>query len=82
MPTIGSFLGKFAGDVINILSYDCKKTISILTKENAPALPHLRYSDYEEIKRSVEYCKETKTLLRYFDLGEIVKFIDYIKNDE
>ena len=81
MSTIESFRAKFGGKIVNIVSHDCKKTISILTKENSPALPHLRYSDYADIQRSVKYCKETKTLLRYFDLGEIIRFIDYVNEN-
>ena len=81
MPAIESFRGKFGGNVVNIVSHDCKKTISILTKENTPAVPHLRYEDYGCIKRSVAYCRETKTLLRYLDLGEIIKFIEYVNKN-
>jgi hypothetical protein len=81
MPTIDSFRSKFAGKVVSIISHDCKKTISILTKENSVALPHLRYENYSDIQKSVEYCKETKTLLRYFDLGEIIHFIDYVNTN-
>ena len=82
MPTIMSFKEKFSGRVTNIISHDCKKTISILTKENNIALPHLRYSVYADLLKSVEYCKESKTLLRYFDLGEIIKFIDYVNKNK
>ena len=82
LPAIEKFRSRFGGNVINILSHDCKKTISILTKENCPALPHLRYTDYNEVRRSVAHCKETKTLLRYFDLSEIVKFIKYVNENQ
>ena len=82
MPTIESFRSKFGGQIVNIMSHDCKKTISILTKDNTPALPHLRYSSYDDVTRSVKHCLETKTLLRYFDLKEAIKFIDYVNQEE
>jgi hypothetical protein len=31
------------------------------------------------LQECVQYCSENKTLLRYFDLKEVVKFIDYVK---
>ena len=81
MPDIENFRSKFGGNVVNIVSHDCKKTISILTKENTPALPHLQYDNYDDVKRSVAYCRDTKTLLRYLDLGEIVKLIKYVNKN-
>ena len=83
MPTIMKFKQKFStAHIVNIISHDCKKTISILTKENCVALPHLRYDSYAKLQDSVKYCKDSKTLLRYFDLGEIIKFIDYINKNQ
>lgn len=83
MPTIMNFKRKFAcAEISNIISHDCKKTISILDKENKVALPHLQYADYTTVQTSIKYCKNCKTLLRYLDLGEIVKFIDFVNQNE
>jgi hypothetical protein len=36
------------------------------------------YSDFHELMKCVRYCENNKTLLRYFDLEEIVKFLLYV----
>jgi hypothetical protein len=41
-------------------------------------MPHLKYESYEKLQDSVAHCKKYKTLLRYFDLNESVKFIHYL----
>lgn len=41
--------------------------------------PHNMFDKHAEMIRCVEYCMENKTLLRYFDLGEILKLIEYLK---
>lgn len=66
------------GEVVSINSYDFKKSITLLDTSNKCVLPHLLYEDYRAMRRSVEHCIENKTLLRYFDLFEIVRFIKYI----
>ena len=73
------FRCKFDGaEIHTINSYDCKKSISILNKDGLCVLPHYLFDNYNELKTCIEYCKENKTLLRYFDLREIVNFIKYI----
>ena len=62
----------------SIVSYECKKTISLLNKEGKSVLPHLVFSHYRDILKCVEHCLKNKTLLRYFDLGEIVRFIEVV----
>jgi len=64
--------------ITSITSYDCKKTISIVSSTGRCALPHLLFSHYRDILKCVEHCLKNKTLLRYFDLGEIVTFIEYV----
>lgn len=66
------------GEVVSINSYDFKKSISLLDTSNRCVLPHILYEDYHEMRRCVEHCLQNKTLLRYFDLSEIVRFIKYI----
>jgi len=77
------FKCKFEGaEIISINSYDFKKSISLLNNNNMCVLPHLLYSDYFDIRRSVSHCLENKTLLRYFDLSEIIRFIKYINDND
>tara|TARA_Y100000389_G_C17462764_1_gene523082 strand:+ start:110 stop:2608 length:2499 start_codon:yes stop_codon:yes gene_type:complete len=77
------FKCKFEGaEIISINSYDFKKSISLLNNNNMCVLPHLLYSDYFDMRRSVAHCLENKTLLRYFDLGEIIRFIKYINDND
>ena len=79
--TILDFKSKFDGaEIHQISSYDCKKSISILNKEGYCVLPHLIYSDYEKLLKCSIYCSENKTLLRYFDLKEIIRYLQYINN--
>ena len=42
---------------------------------------HFLFEEYDDAISSTEHCSKYKTLLRYFDLNEIVKFIIYV-NDE
>jgi hypothetical protein len=79
---LSDYRNKFeGGEVIAINSYDFKKSISLLDNTNKCVLPHLMYKDYRQMRRSVEHCLQNKTLLRYFDLSEIVKFITYINKN-
>jgi hypothetical protein len=64
--------------VHSIHSYDCKKTISLLNSKRNCVLPHLLFRKYGELLECVSHCKKNKTLLRYFDLVEIIRFIQYV----
>jgi hypothetical protein len=62
--------------VYNIVSHDCKKSIPILNKGGFVELPHYLFaSDYSQVKESARHCESYKTIMRYFDLREIVQFI-------
>jgi hypothetical protein len=81
IDTINDFCGKFAGaDIHNIVSYECKKTIPLINKEGFVEMPHYLAisADYGELQKIVKHCLTYKTLLRYLDLGEAVKFIEYV----
>ena len=81
--TIMDFRSKFANAQINsIVSHDCKKTIPIINKEGYVELPHFMFNTYRQLLKSVEHCDNYKTLLRYFDLKEIVKFVTYINKQK
>jgi hypothetical protein len=78
--TVSSFHLKFPGaTVYNIVSHDCKKSIPILNKNGYVVLPHTLYKDYTHILEVVAHCENYLTLLRYFDLEEVVKFIMYLQ---
>jgi len=78
-PVIDDFRAKFENvNVTEINSYDCRKSITLLNKLGYCSCPHLLHEDYRKMIECAEYCDENRTLLRYFDLGEVVRFIDYL----
>ena len=80
--TVNDFTLKFSASnsmVYNIVSHDCKKTIPIIDKNGNVILPHFLSEDYDEMKLIVEHCENYLTLLRYFDLKEVVRFISFIQ---
>ena len=86
--TISDYRNKFGGEVHSIISHDCDKSIPILTKESLVYLPHFSYETHNELMPAINHCQSYKTLMRYMDLGEIIKFImfinehsDYLKNE-
>ena len=64
-------------EIHSITSYDCKKSISILDNTGKTVLPHLLFNNYLEIHQCVIHCQSNRSILRYFDLREIVRMIDY-----
>ena len=79
--TIADFRCKFEGaQVHSITSYDCRKSIPIITTEGHCALPHTLYSDFNDLQSCIEYCESNKTVLRYFDLKEAVRFILFVNH--
>jgi hypothetical protein len=81
-PVFDSFRDKFDNaEIHSITSFDCRKSIPILDKHGYSVLPHFLYAEYAELKQCAEYCKENKTLLRYFDLREIVRFVEYVNRE-
>ena len=76
------FRSKFEGSKIhNIVSHDCDKSIPLLNKENYVQMPHYMFENYDEMMESVNHCENYLTLMRYYDLEEIVKFVDYVCNN-
>ena len=83
--TTSDFMSKFSNAVIHsVISHDCKKTIPILDKNGYVILPHnlAISSTYSEMIKIIEHCENYLTLLRYFDLSEVVRFIQYILQNE
>jgi hypothetical protein len=77
--TIPDFLNKFPGaEICNIVSHDCKKSIPIINKDGYVVLPHYLNENYDEMVVTAQHCQNYLTLLRYFDLKEVVNFIAYV----
>jgi hypothetical protein len=80
MPMIMDFRAKFNNvRLTTIESFEFNKSISVLNKSGYSVCPHNMFEDWSKLQQCVRYCGEYKTLLRYFDLKEIVKFIEYLK---
>jgi hypothetical protein len=81
LDTLADFRGRFEdAEIHTIASYDCRKSIPIVTKDGFCAMPHTMYNEWSDLAECVRYCGENKTLLRYFDLSEIVAFAFYVNN--
>jgi hypothetical protein len=81
--TIPDFLSKFNNsEICNIVSHDCKKSIPIINKDGYVVLPHYFHDDYNKILEVARHCNDYLTLLRYFDLKEVVEFISYINSNQ
>jgi len=77
------FKNKFDNtEIYNIVSYDCKKSIPLINKNGYVVLPHYLYDKYEEIINVARHCENYLTLLRYFDLREVINFIIYINKNK
>jgi hypothetical protein len=82
-PTIMDFQARFSGaQVHSIVSHDCQKTISLVGKDGYVQLPHLMFERYEDMRASAAHCRANKTLLRYFDLREVVKFVAHVNEGQ
>lgn len=79
MPMIMDFRSKFDNvHLTTIQSFEFNKSISVLNKSGYSVCPHNMFEDWNKLQECVSYCMDNKTLLRYFDLKEVVKFIDYM----
>jgi len=80
--TIHCFGKKFPGAQIhNIVSHDCKKSIPIINKNGFVVLPHFLSQDYQTITEIATHCENNLTLLRYFDLEEVIRFIIFVEKN-
>jgi hypothetical protein len=80
--TTNDFKLKFpTATIYSVVSHDCKKSIPIINNKGYVVLPHYLSEDYEDILKIVKHCENYLTLLRYFDLKEVVKFIIYVQNN-
>lgn len=82
MDTIIDFRTKFPdAEVHTISSYETKKTVSLINKDGYTVTPHNLYENYEDVLKCAEHCEQTKSLLKYFDLDEISRFIIYVNDN-
>jgi len=66
-------------EVYSVISHDFKKSIPIVNQSGFIELPHYMFGeDYDQVLECVEHCKTYKTLMRYFDLREIIRFIGLV----
>lgn len=68
--------------IYNIVSHDCKKTIPIISSKGDIVLPHIICDTSNKLKSCIQHCKQFKTILRHFDLKEIVRFIEFIHDND
>ena len=83
VETVMDFRAKFEdAEIYTIESYDCKKSISMMNVGGKAVLPHTLFENYDDVRKCVGHCISNKSLLRYFDLGEIVRFIEYVHDND
>jgi hypothetical protein len=82
VEVIQDFKVKFhdkGAEVYSVISHDFKKSIPIVNQNGFIELPHYMFGDdYNKVLECVEHCKTHKTLMRYFDLREIIRFIGLV----
>jgi peptidyl-tRNA hydrolase len=76
--TISSFMSRRWSSqetphIYSIISHDCKKSIPIIDQHGYVVLPHTR----ENPREVARFCEKNLTLLRYFDLDEVVRYIQH-----
>jgi hypothetical protein len=82
VDVIQDFKVKFhdkGAEIYSVVSHDFKKSIPIVNQNGFIELPHYMFGqDYDRVLECVEHCKTYKTLMRYFDLREILRFIGLV----
>ena len=88
-PTVSDFEERFGNMnedinscVSTISSHDCKKTIPLIDKNGYSIMPHyIAKENYQIACESANHCLKNPTLLRYLDLEECVRFIQYVESN-
>lgn len=65
-------------EIHTINSYECKKTLSLIDKDKYTVLPHLFFKNHKDLISCVNNCRNNRSILRYFDLKEILRFIELL----
>ena len=74
--TIRDFKMKFEDSIVlTIESYECSKSIPLITKEGYIAIPHFQGSSLSDVQIIATHILENPTILRYLDIGECISFI-------
>lgn len=82
-PVINSFKTHFtSNNVHTIQTFETGKSIPIYSEENYVLLPHTIYKTKQDIRDSVDHILKHKSILRYFDIHEISRFIKYIVEND
>ena len=79
-PMLQSYISKFNSTAVEVLSYECKKSIPIISSTGYKVMPHYSFEKYEELQKSIKHLERKKTILRHFDVDEISKFIIYLND--
>ena len=83
MPMILSFKQRFeGGDMFEIKSYECKKSIPLLNSKGYIVMPHNLFDSFKELKACSKHIENNKTLLRHLDVKKMVKFILYVNKHD
>lgn len=78
--TIVDFKNRFEGSTLySIVSHDCKKSIPCIDNNGFVVLPHFISREHSKLMEIVQHCDNMLTLLRYFDLAEIIGFIEFME---
>jgi hypothetical protein len=65
-------------EIHTINSYECAKTISLIDKDKYTVLPHFFFENHADLMACVRNCRTNRSILRYFNLKEIVEFIQLV----
>lgn len=80
---LADFKNKFNGaEIHSIVSHDFKKSIPIVNQSGFVELPHFMFDKYPDVVACAEHCETYKTLMRYFDLRSIIRFIECVHKHE
>jgi hypothetical protein len=76
--TVADFMEKFPDALVhNIVSHDCRKSIPIINRFGYVEMPHYLCATYVEVQEMTTHCENYLTLMRYYDLSETSKLIDF-----
>ena len=79
LPFLQDYRERFDGGRIHtVSSNDCKKTISIVDPQGCVVSPHSLFENYSDVESCLVNCEENGSLLRYMDLREVVRFVQFV----
>lgn len=79
---VNNYKRKFNGNnVLQIKSYECKKSIPMISTTGYGVLPHIVFSDVKQLKASLKHIEKNLTIMRHFSVDEISKCIIWINDN-